>query len=106
MGVGSRAASMSFRTNGMSDPDARGVMPRQPFEEAQPETFCNSPPLPGAEEYMEILPFRAPALSPLGSARLQPAVHAGAAVAIDVAGTPCALEAGGLAAPVPPGVRF
>lgn len=65
MGVGSRAASMSLRTNGMPDPGARGGMPRQPFEEAQPETFCNSPPLPGAEEYMEILPFRAPALSPL-----------------------------------------
>ena len=60
MGVGSRAASMSLRTNGMPDPGARGGMPRQPSEEAQPETFCNSPPLPGAEKYMEILPFRAP----------------------------------------------
>ena len=106
MGVGSRAASMSLRTNGMSDPDARGGVPRQPFEEAQPETFCNSPPLPGAEEYMEILPFRAPALSPLEAHVFNLLCTRAQPWPIDVAGTPCALEAGGLVAPVPPVCAF
>ena len=106
MGVGSRAASMSLRTNGMPDPGARGGMPRQPFEEAQPETFCNSPPLPGAEKYMEILPFRAPALSPLEAHVFNLLCTRAQPWPIDVAGTPCALEAGGLAAPVPPVCAF
>lgn len=106
MGVGSRAASMSLRTNGMPDPGARGGMPRQPSEEAQPETFCNSPPLPGAEKYMEILPFRAPALSPLEAHVFNLLCTRAQPWPIDVAGTPCALEVGGLAAPVPPVCAF
>lgn len=106
MGVGSRAASMSLRTNGMPDPGARGGMPRQPFEVAQPETFCNSPPLPEAEKYMEILPFRAPALSPLEAHVFNLLCTRAQPWPIDVAGTPCALEAGGLAAPVPPVCAF
>lgn len=55
---------------------------------------------------MEILPFRAPALSPLEAHVFNLLCTRAQPWPIDVAGTPCVLEAGGLAAPVPPGVRF
>ena len=51
---------------------------------------------------MEILPFRAPALSPLEAHVFNLLCTRAQPWPIDVAGTPCALEAGGLAAPVPP----
>ena len=55
---------------------------------------------------MEILPFRAPALSPLEAHVFNLLCTRAQPWPIDVAGTPCALEAGGLAAPVPPVCAF
>ena len=55
---------------------------------------------------MEILPFRAPALSPLETHVFNLLCTRAQPWPIDVAGTPCALEAGGLAAPVPPVCAF
>ena len=55
---------------------------------------------------MEILPFRAPALSPLEAHVFNLLCTRAQPWPIDVAGTPCVLEAGGLAAPVPPVCAF
>ena len=55
---------------------------------------------------MEILPFRAPALSPLEAHVFNLLCTRAQPWPIDVAGTPCALEAAYLTAPVPPVCAF